>query len=202
MNNYLLAIRNNDGDYYPVRWELTPMRYFQSKEEQGQAPSLEVIDRYTAFHEADTLIEELLRLGAIDVEHQDKPLVIIYYDEGKKREVTNGVLYEQEAEVINSATIKDFILNNMQEKAILNKVYNKFANREENSPTLNAIMYLLNRIEYVGRNLYNFKIALAEIDELPYLERRNLGLYIKRNLLVKENNHVADNGFTLKKSGE
>lgn len=202
MNNYLLAIRNNDGDYYPVRWELTPMRYCQKENERGQVPSLEVIDRYTSFHEADTLIEELIKSEAIDAEHQDKPLVIIYHSDGKTREVTNGVLYSQDLSAISSSFIKDFIIDNSGDKGLLNKIYNKFANREENSQALKDVMYLIKKIDYISRIQHDFTIALSSIDELPYIERRNLGLYIKHNLLVNEDKLEEDSGYTLKKNGE
>ena len=202
MNNYLLAIRNNDGDYYPVRWELTPMRYCQKENERGQVPSLEVIDRYTSFHEADTLIEELIKAEAIDEEHQDKPLVIIYHSDGKKREVPNGVLYAQDLEVVSPNYIKDFITGNIDNKDLLNKVYNKFVNREENSQALKDVIYLIKKIDYISRIQHDFTIALTAVDELPYTERRNLGLYIKHNLLVNEDKLEEDSGYTLKKTGE
>ncbi len=202
MTQYSIAIEKNHGDYYPIHWQLTPLYEANlANKPDGQNisrhPSLEEIDRYTSFYEEEAFMEELVKTGAIQEEEAAYAPVIIFVD-NKTRKLDDGILYENEKESIEPEFIENFIIENKDNSNLLNRLYTKYYKSDDKSLLFTELLYIIKNIKRYRFN--QLVIGLTRIKELPYIERRNLGLFInrqlKKNIIVEE---IDEAGLKLKK---
>lgn len=197
MNAYLIAIEKNHGDYFPIYWQQTPLFMLQNMENKGRNPNLEEIDRYTSFFDEEGFKEELLKHQAIDEADKNENVVIIFSDT-KNRKLEDGIIYAEEKECIEPEMIENYILSIMENPEKLNRLYTKFKDRSDNSSKFNELLFMINNIDrFQPRQL---AIGLTCIKELPYLERRSVGLFISRKLKQIENAEIeSTNNLALTK---
>ena len=194
MNAYLIAIEKNHGDYFPIYWKQTPLY----NETMNRNPKLEEIDRYTTIYDEEEFKKELLDHKAIDENDKDEKLVIIFNDT-KYRKLEDGIIYADEKECIEPEMIENYILSIQDDPEKLNRIYTKFVSRSENSPTLHQLLFIINNIDRFQS--IQLTIGLTCIKDLPYLERRSLGLFINRKLkpINEKENTGSANNLTLTK---
>lgn len=184
MREYMLAYEKKPGDYYPVdlRVLLQDDPFFSVP--SNRPISLERIDYFTTCYEDEGELKA--KISAKD-EFSDcasaKRLVILFFD-GKMRTLEDGILYELEEDSIDSEAITNFMLNNIQNYDILNRIYTKFMRPGSISCAFERFLEIIHAPKTV--NNYDIINAISNISSFTYLERRRLGLFIHRILLNKK----------------
>lgn len=166
---YQLALRNGKNNYQPMEYQ----ELLNEKEENFNPHELENIDNFTKqYNNQSELKQTLLMANFLENDDLDKELVIIFKEKGKFREVEEGICYK------NSLTTKEiiaFLLKNILNPQILNKIYNKFRNVKNPSSYFLKLLEVLKNVKKAQesdlKNIYGIIL-------LEYIEKRNLGLYI------------------------
>lgn len=192
MKNYLLAIERNPHDYMPIPWHLTNLY------NDEVITSLEGIDSFTSKMDEETLKQELISESIIDEDMKNNPFVIIFEDNKKIRKLQYGPCFIDEYNAIEFETIVNYIIKNLNNKQLINRIYNAFNNKNY-SKELEDILNILNeQSEYSVIQIINH---LQNIDTIPYNDIRSLGLFINRTLSNIENLENV-NKLTMNKKGE
>ena len=125
MSEYLLAYENNPGDYYPIdlRVLLQDDPFFSVA--ANQPISLQKIDYFTSHYEDEAELKLKIKNKDAFGDVTAKSIVILFFD-GKTRKLEDGVLYDSEEDAIDIQAITNFMLNNIQNYDVLNRIYTKF----------------------------------------------------------------------------
>lgn len=192
---YVLAIKRNNNDYLPLEWHLTPFY-------NGQDMStLAGIDNFTRSIKKVDLIITITELNLYGLNELFRDFVIIYQEKGRIRELKDGVIFSND-DVISSQELIDFILSNMSDKKLINRIYNICASIKEESIGLEKFKLALNNLDFFKNNNPEApRLALASINEMSYDVRRSLlvrvsekviGAYEDEMKKVKENKMMND----------
>ncbi len=173
MKKYLLAIERRPNDYIPISWNLSLLY------NQQDINSLEKIDKLTSSTDETLLKVQFISENLLSEECLDKPLVIIFEENERIRKLESSIVTMDEKEVIEPSYIYNFLLNNIRQRKIMNRIYNKFKDKKV-SDDLKSILKNINN--YQGYKNDIFIANLSKLFSLPYEEIRELGLFIKRNL--------------------
>ncbi|HAB65810.1 MAG TPA: hypothetical protein DCE23_00435 [Firmicutes bacterium] len=165
---YVLAIKRNNNDFLPLEWHLTP--YYKGQD----MSTLEGIDSYTKpISEVDLLIS-LTDLNILSLEERFKNFTIIYQEKGRIRELKDGPLFITTPSITDDELI-NFILNNMFDKKIINKIYNVCTTIKVKDHNLEKFKLSLNNLDKLyERNKKAPEIALNILKKIPYDFRRSI----------------------------
>lgn len=169
---FLLVIKRGNNDYLPLEWHR--LEIYNNED----LSTLEGIDTFTSRIYLEELIESIVEANIVPLEERFQSFSIIYFDNGKKREIKEGVIFKDESQNLNSNYLKDFIMNNYNNKDLMNRIYNLCSNKNQ-TPEVLTFCYILKKLDYfnsLGPN--GLKAALTKFDEIPYEERRRLSLQI------------------------
>lgn len=173
MRKYLLAIERNHNDYVPIAWNLSIVNNNQD------INSLREIDKLTSSISEDDLKKQFVSENLLSEEYLEKPLVIIFEENGKTRKLPSGVVTMEEKDSVDSSFIYEFLVNNIRRRQLMNRIYNKFKDKKVSSE-LKVILEKINSFEEYLIDLY--MASLSKLFSLFYEEIRELGLFIKRDL--------------------
>ena len=146
--------------------------------------NLENIDEFTIqFDNENALKNEFIKANFMDEEDRDKKLKIVFYENGKFRELKYGLLFQKS---LDYRELVFFIFHNLKRPQVLNKIYNEFKNTKYLSDEFKELLELMKNIKIVQENDLT---KIYAISSCPYDERRNLGIYILDNfydILINE----------------
>lgn len=175
MRKYLLAIERNHNDYIPIEWNLSIVNNNQD------ITSLREIDKLTSSINETVLKVQFISENLLSEEYLEKSLVIIFEENGKKRKLQSSIVTSEEKDTIEINYVYDFLLNNIRRRQVMNRIYNKFKDKNV-SPILKAILDNINSFQ--ENSIIRFMDSLTRMPQIPYEELRELSLFIKRDLEV------------------
>lgn len=175
MRKYLLAIERNHNDYIPIEWNLSIVNNSQN------ITSLEEIDKLTGSISEDDLKSQFVSENLLSEDVIEKPLVIIFEENGKTRKLLSGIVTNEEKDSLEIISISDFLINNIRRRQLMNRIYNKFKDKDV-SPVLKVILDNIN--DFQKDTIFLFMDSLSRMPQIPYEELRELALFIKRDLEV------------------
>ena len=174
---YKLVLKNGKNNYQPLE-------YYQLVDNDIDIYNLENIDEFTIqFDNENALKNEFIKANFMDEEDRDKKLKIVFYENGKFRELKYGLLFQKS---LDYRELVFFIFHNLKRPQVLNKIYNEFKNTKYLSDEFKELLELMKNIKIVQENDLT---KIYAISSCPYDERRNLGIYILDNfydILINE----------------
>lgn len=173
MRKYLLAIERRPNDYIPISWNFSLLC------NQKDINSLEEIDNLTSSTDEILLKVQFISENLLNEEYLHNPLVIIFEENGKTRKLPSAIVNNDEKKALNIFYIYNFLLNNIRQRKIMNRIYNKFKDKKV-SDDLDLILKNINNYQEFENAI--FVESLSKLSSLSYEEIRELGLFIKRDL--------------------
>lgn len=169
---YMLVIKRMNNDYRPLPWVSLPSY------NNEDLTTLEGIDEFTKKTNEVALITELLDETIVDEEELFESFAIIYKENGRTREVKEGVIYsDKKDKVTDSYTIKT-IIDNYNNTNLLNHILNKAKKYKDIKEVLEFMFIIKNINIFKEKGEKALKVALNKFTELPYKIKRKLSLEI------------------------
>ena len=108
---YQLVLKNGKNNYQP-------MEYYQLVDNDIDIYNLENIDEFTIqFDNENALKNEFIKANFMDEEDRDKKLKIVFYENGKFRELKYGLLFQKS---LDYRELVFFIFHNLKRPQVLN----------------------------------------------------------------------------------
>lgn len=175
MNNdtqYMLVIKVDKNNYRPLEWEQLPS---YKKEDLS---TLEGIDKFTSKQKEYKLLEEIMEKHLVEPDDLFQEFTIIYKEKGRVREIKDGVIFEEKSTSIQDKEIIKILKDNYTNKNLTNHIIN-ILNKNKEQKTNQELIIILKNLDYFAEKGKNALIAaLDKYKELPYKEKRTLGLNI------------------------
>lgn len=179
---YLLTIKRDNNDYLPLEWQLTNLY------EGENLFSLEGIDQFTSKTTRPELVREVLNENMIDGKEKYESFAIIYYEKGKTRELKDGTIFQEDENVLSEENFILFIMDNIENKAILNQIYNACACKET-EPKLEEFKFILKNIAFfINKGKNAVYAALSTFKNISYEKKRSIILKTSKRILSKQSN--------------
>ena len=175
MNNdiqYMLVVKVDKNNYRPLEWEQL------SSYNKEDLITLEGIDKFTSKQKEYKLLEELMEKHLVEPTDLFQKFSIIYKEKGRVREIKDGVIFEDLSIAIKDKEIINIIKENYSNKNLINHIIN-ILNKNKEQPINQELIIILKNLDYFAVKGKNALIAaLDKYKELPYKEKRTLGLNI------------------------
>lgn len=176
---YVLAIKRNNNDYLPLEWHLTPLYKGQN------LSTLEGIDSYTKSISEVDLLKTLTELNILSLEERFESFAIIYQEKGRIRELKDGTIFLN-TPILKEDELINFILNNMSDKKLINRIYNVCTTIKEQNTELEKFKLSLNNLNLLyERNPQAPEIALSILKQIPYDIKRSILVRVSTKVLPK-----------------
>lgn len=173
---YMLVIRVDKNNYRPLEWEQLPE---YNKED---LTSLEGIDQFTSKQKEYNLLSDIMDKSLVEPNDFFQSFAIIYREKGRVREVKEGVIFIEESNSINDKEIINLIKDNYSNKNLINHIIN-ILNKNNEQQTNKELIVILKNLNFFAEKSKNALIAaLDKYKELPYKEKRTIGLNILKKL--------------------
>jgi len=184
INKYSLSLMRGKNNYLPIDWVRL------SNNNQSSLYSLHDIDEYTSNITKEDLLNDLLSNNLITENEVECPIVIILYENGASRILHEGPCFIEDKEYLDRNNIKNYIIENIYDRQLINKIYNYIKNTKDQA-TLNFANLLNYSGEILKSNGEIGYIAICDlikgyIRNLDYSYLRKLGMYISKNLIERE----------------
>lgn len=168
---YCLVIKRNNNDYLSLEWNLT--RFYENE----NLYTLEEIDKFTRKMTRIELIQDVLSKNMVEASEKYQSFAIIYFENGKNREVKEGTIFKEDTFVFDEEKFILFILENLNNKRVLSLVYN-MCNVKSDDKYLEEFKYVIKNIDLFRLN--GEKGTLASL----YLFK-DIGYETKRKILLR-----------------
>ena len=173
---YMLVIRVDKNNYRPLEWEQLPE---YNKED---LTTLEGIDQFTCKQKEYKLLSDIMDKSLVEPNDFFQSFAIIYREKGRVREVKEGVIFIEESNSINDKEIINLIKDNYSNKNLINHIIN-ILNKNNEQQTNKELIVILKNLNFFAEKSKNALIAaLDKYKELPYKEKRTIGLNILKKL--------------------
>lgn len=173
---YMLVIRVDKNNYRPLEWEQLPE---YNKED---LTTLEGIDQFTSKQKEHILLSDIMDNSLVEPNDFFQSFAIIYREKGRVREVKEGVIFIEESNSINDKEIINLIKDNYSNKNLINHIIN-ILNKNNEQQTNKELIVILKNLNFFAEKSKNALIAaLDKYKELPYKEKRTIGLNILKKL--------------------
>ena len=173
---YRLAIKRGNKDYVPLEWNLSSLYNGED------LTSLEEIDTFTSKTSVPELFTDMMDKGVIDPDDKIQDISIIFFEKGNVREIPHGPIFDGVKEIIVPNTLKEFISSNINNKHLMNKIYN-FLNKYQGEEAIDKVRLILHNLDlFVSKGEKYIKVALEAANDIEYEELRNIVLYIENTL--------------------
>jgi hypothetical protein len=172
----MLVIRVDKNNYRPLEWEQLPE---YNKED---LTTLEGIDQFTSKQKDYNLLSDIMDKSLVEPNDFFQSFAIIYREKGRVREVKEGVIFIEESNSINDKEIINLIKDNYSNKNLINHIIN-ILNKNNEQQTNKELIVILKNLNFFAEKSKNALIAaLDKYKELPYKEKRTIGLNILKKL--------------------
>lgn len=176
---YLLTIKRDNNDYLPLEWHLTSLY------EGENIYTLEGIDKFTSKMRRPELIAEVLEQNMVDGKEKFESFAIIYYEKGKTRELKDGTIFQEDENILSEENFILFIIDNLENKSILNQIYNACVFKET-EPKLEEFKFILKNIPYFASKGKNaIYAALSTFRSISYEKKRSIIIKVSKRILSK-----------------
>ena len=180
MNNYeqrkyMLVIKRDNKDYLPLEWNKT--KYYKGE----NLYNLKDIDKFTSSISDLDLVEDIIDRNLVSTEEKFKTFAIIFNEKGKTRELKEGVVFEDTADVLNPDNIIAFISVNINNKEFINNISTLIKGEDKASQEFKYILKNIDIFKEKGANA--IKIALNKLKKMPYEDIRSLSLQINNRYI-------------------
>lgn len=176
---YLLVIKRDNNDYIPFEWNLFP------NQNDININSLEEIDSFTKSLTRVELLSKALSYNLIELSEKFTSFAIIYYENGKTRELKEGVIFKEDVEILNEQEFINFIIKNVNNKSLINEIYN-ICNSKDSELHLDEFKFILKNINlFMAKGVNGLSIALSKFSEISYFRRRAIIIKVSENILPK-----------------
>ncbi len=178
---YQLVMKKANNNYQPF-----DLKLFKNYEGEDLTSIIGIDNFTTKYKNEDELKKDLLEANFINIYDLEKDLLIVYYENEKWREEKFGLLFQDDKNIIAVETIINFLKENINNPQVLNIIYNKFNNNKYKSMYLEILLDVLKNIKVAIKN--NKLKNINAVKFLPYIERRNLGIFINQRFsgIIKE----------------
>lgn len=189
---YLLVIKRDNNDYLPFEWNLL-------SDQNGKIiNSLEEIDTFTKSLTRVDLLAKALSLNLLDLTDKFTSFAIIYYENGKTRELKEGVVFKEDIEILSEQEFINFIIENINNKSLINEIYN-ICNSKESEQPLNEFKFVLKNLDlFLNKGPNALIVALNKFNEISYFRRRNIIIRVSKTIWFKAKNNSQN--ITLNKN--
>lgn len=175
----LLVIKRDNNDYLPFEWNLL------TNQNDININSLEEIDSFTKSLTRVELLSKALSYNLIELSEKFTSFAIIYYENGKTRELKEGVIFKEDVEILNEQEFIDFIIKNANNKSLINEIYN-ICNSKDSELHLDEFKFILKNINlFIAKGTNGLSIALSKFSEISYFRRRAIIIRVSENILPK-----------------
>jgi hypothetical protein len=181
LKDFLLVIKTGNKSYLPIEWE-TIKDY-----NHENLYTLEGIDAFTSrFIEAELLIEALDQ-NIISNKDPFRKITIIYKENGKEREVKEGVIYRDSDDVLTEQEFLDVLFDAISndDKATLNDIIMQCNIKGVNEDLDRFIYVLKNASMFKEKGPNGIKAAISFYNYLPYEIRRKIRLKVSKKVIFK-----------------
>ncbi len=182
VRNYLLVVRKNNNSFQSVEWNLT--KFYQGE----NLHTLDGIDKFTGKTSRLELLEELLELNILSPTDTFQGYSIIFQTpNGRTRELKEGVIFNEDTAVLSEDELIDFIIENQDNKEILNEIYNvcNFKDKDEKVLEFKFIVKNLDLFKARGEN--GVIGALSLFKKISYEKKRTIILKVVDTILPRIN---------------
>ncbi len=176
VDKYSLSIRRGNNNYYPVEWK------YLTENKVNDEYNLEEIDNFTTSLSEGEIKYKLIEGNYINEYEVSCPFIIIYYEKDNIRILNDGVLFINDKEALNKSFIINYLIENINNRQLMNKIYNSINKYNKDNPKLDEFLYVINKTKEITENLVPKKI-LDTFSKLDYIDRRRIGVYIIKNLV-------------------
>lgn len=191
---YLLVIKRGNHDYLPLEWNLTS---FYNGE---NLYTLEGIDSFTRKMTRVDLVNDVLNKNMVQPEERYRGFAIIFYENGKNREVKEGTMFLEDIHIFDDEEFINFILEHINDKKFLSLIYNMCDIKSDDSK-LGEFKFALKNIDlFKLKGLHGVLAALSLFKEIGYETRRKILFRVSTNASLKENKVQDD--YLLKKNSD
>jgi len=175
---YLLVIKRDNNDYLPLEWFNT--EYYNGE----NLNSLDGIDSFTSHISHVDLLQSCLDLGYIDLDDKYLDFAIIFYENGKWREIKEGCLFSN-TQSISETELVDLVIKFADDKVVINNITNIF-NKGFNSEEAKQLFMILKNIGSFAVNGEEYlRMALDVYYRMPYEEKRRLRIQVSDMLMTR-----------------
>ncbi len=176
---FLLAAKRDKNDYLPLEWSKTSL---YAGEDMN---SLEGIDQFTSKTTELDLLNEILACGLMDLEDKYMQFVIIFFENGKWREVKEGVAFADKV-ILDDSSFISYVQSHIDDKEFINyittlynKVFTSYGSQQFYFALKNMNFFKEKGEKYVRAGLELFK-------NMTYEEKRKLRISVSNRLLKPE----------------
>ncbi len=174
--DYRLVIKRGNKDYIPLEWTLA------STYEGEDLTTLEGIDTFTTKSDIPELFQDIIDKAIIEPEEKVQDVSIIFFEKGNVREVPHGAIFSDLQGKVNPDTVINFIAENIQNKQLMNKVFNSL-NKYQGIKPVDQLRLLLQNIDlFLAKGERHIRVALESTRNIDYEILRNIVLYIELTL--------------------
>lgn len=168
---YMLVIKQGKNNYRPLEWNQL------SKYNKENLNTLEGIDKFTKKYKEDELIDDILDNNLAELNDRFIKFAIIYKEKGKFREVKEGIVFEENKNLLNENYIQNILFENTNNKNLYNHIINIL--NKDDSISSKEFIFILKNIEFFKDNGKNALIAaLDKYSNLTYKTKRMLAINI------------------------
>lgn len=167
---YMLVIKRMNNDYRPIPWISLPSYNNENLN------TLEGIDEFTKKTSEVTLITELLDEAIVDEEELFDSFTIIYKENGKTREIKEGIIYSNKKDKVTDNNILNLLKDNYNNTNLYNHILNKIKKYKDIKEVCEFMFILKNINLFEAKGEKAIKVALSKYKELPYKIKRKVSL--------------------------
>ncbi len=181
LRNYLLVIKTGNNSYLPIEWETI------NDYQKENLYTLEGIDTFTSRFSESELLNEALDQNIVSPDDPYRTLSIIFKENGKNREVKEGIIYRDSYETLTEEEFVAVLLKavDTNDKETINNVIMQCKNKD-NNPELEKFIYILKNINIFKEKGENgIKAALSMFYNLPYDLKRQIRLKVSKKIVFK-----------------
>ena len=181
IRNYLLVIKTGNNSYLPIEWESI------SSYNKENIYSLEGIDNFTSRFNESQLLSEAVEQNIISLTDPYRNIAIIFKENGKNREVKEGVIFKDSYNILTEDELLDVLFDaiNNNDKETINNILMQCKIKEQNQE-LDKFMYVLkNSNIFKEKGEKGIKAALSLYYNMPYEIRRKIRIKISKKVIFK-----------------
>ena len=187
---YSLVLIRGKKDAMPIDL----VRLTRTTNKENLVYSLKDIDLFTSKMSEEELINKLLEGNYIDAYEAFNRIGIIYYENGRSRELPEGPCYIENSMFIDVENVYRFIIDNLNNSQIINKLYNslvKFDNDEATKKFIDLLNYSIKvtktsdeiRIQAIKELIREY---LYNLYSVSYFSYRKIAMYIATKMVDKD----------------
>lgn len=188
---YVLVIKRDKNDYLPLEWD--KFSFYHGED----LSTLEGIDAFTKGVTESSIAIEAVNLGFLDLEDKMSKVSIIFFENGKWRELKEGVTFA-DSHVLSENEFLEYVSSRIDDKDFVNHISNLLQNGFTSVEAQQFLYVLKNPSFFRLKGDRYLDVALEIFYKMPYDEKRKLiklvchrlmKEFVKNDFVYKKENH-------------